>query len=279
MVATLMTTGSIDGSGSQRRRLGYFILGSLLLHLVVVGAWRSSEPPGPVGQSTFKVTLVARHGDTGTAQVAVIQSAEMSSTTTPSDRTQRSQNPATNASGHKQELQEITQHIAQIRAITQPAARQSGQQDSDSDHRTRGTRGEAIAEEGARAADTVVRATLNQQSVSSTGSQSHGEHELTTEARYQRVRAALTRALLPVFEYPSVARRRGWQGRVKVGLFLEEGGDLSRVYLVESSGYAVLDKAAVKNVTSLRNVPAVTQWLDSSGMEVMLPVSYQLNSR
>lgn len=277
MVATLMTTGGIDDPGGQRRRLGYFILGSLLLHLVVVGAWRSSEPPGPVGQSTFKVTLLARHGDTGSAQVAVIQSTEMSSTTTPSGRTQHSESPATNANGHEQELQAVTQHMAQIRAITQSAATPSGQQGSNNDDSTQGARGKAIAEQGARAADRVVRAALNQ-SVSSTGSQSHGNHELTTEARYQRVRAALTRALLPVFEYPSVARRRGWQGRVKVGLFLEEGGDLSRVYLVESSGYAVLDKAAMKNVTSLRNVPAVSQWLDSRGMEVMLPVSYQLNS-
>jgi TonB family protein len=276
-VATLTITGGNDDSGGQRHRMSYFILGSLVLHLVVVGAWRSSEPPGPVGQSTFKVTLLARHGDTGNAQVAVIQSTEMSRTTTPSGRTQHSESPATNANGHKQELQAVTQHIAQIRAITQPAATPSVQQSRDNDDTTQGAQGKAIVEEGARAADRVVRAALNQ-SISSTGSQSHGKHELTTEARYQRVRAALTRALLPVFEYPSVARRRGWQGRVKVGLFLEEGGDLSRVYLVESSGYAVLDKAAMKNVTSLRNVPAVTQWLDSSGMEVMLPVSYQLNS-
>jgi protein TonB len=89
----------------------------------------------------------------------------------------------------------------------------------------------------------------------------------------------LHEALLPRFDYPSVARRRGWQGRVRVGLHVEADGDLTRIRLVESSGHVLLDKAAVKNVTELRNVPAVTQWLDGSDMDVILPVRYQLHNR
>ena len=69
-------------------------------------------------------------------------------------------------------------------------------------------------------------------------------------------------ALLPHFEYPPLARRRGWQGRVRIGLLVEADGQLSRVQLVESSGYTLLDKAAMKNVNQLRNVPGATQWLD-----------------
>ncbi len=98
-------------------------------------------------------------------------------------------------------------------------------------------------------------------------------------ARYRRVRDELLQALLPYFEYPAVARRRGWQGRVRIGLLVEADGHLSRVQLVESSGYALLDKAALKNVNQLRQVPGATQWLDGSDLGIILPVSYRLEDR
>ena len=110
----------------------------------------------------------------------------------------------------------------------------------------------------------------------SRGSTSHGQHELSSAARYRRVRDELLRALLPHFEYPPVARRRGWQGRVRIGLLVEADGNLSRVQLVESSGYALLDKAAMKNANQLRNVPGATQWLDGRNLDVVLPVTYRL---
>ncbi len=49
---------------SQRCRLLWFVVGSLLLHLLLVALWRGETPAGPAGQSTFQITLIARHGDT-----------------------------------------------------------------------------------------------------------------------------------------------------------------------------------------------------------------------
>ena len=115
--------------------------------------------------------------------------------------------------------------------------------------------------------------------VATRGSTTHGQQELSSAARYRRVRDELLQALLPYFEYPAVARRRGWQGRVRIGLLVEADGDLSAVQLIESSGYALLDKAAMKNVNQLRNVPGATQWLDGHKMDVILPVSYRLSDR
>lgn len=113
----------------------------------------------------------------------------------------------------------------------------------------------------------------------SSGSTTHGQHELTSAARYRRIRDELLQALLPHFEYPPVARRRGWQGRVRIGLLVAADGYLSGVHLVESSGYALLDKAAIKNVNQLRNFPGATQWLDGRDIGVILPVNYQLEDR
>ncbi|HHH43771.1 MAG TPA: energy transducer TonB, partial [Gammaproteobacteria bacterium] len=75
---------------------------------------------------------------------------------------------------------------------------------------------------------------------------------------------------------PPLARRRGWQGRVNVGLHVAADGDLTRIRLVQSSGYALLDRAAVRNVTELRGIPRAAQWLEGNGMDLVLPVRYQL---
>jgi protein TonB len=137
------------------------------------------------------------------------------------------------------------------------------------------------ASEGAKSQLTKLPAALAPQgdATATAGSVSHGQQQLSSAARYRRVRAALQEALLPRFDYPSMARRRGWQGRVRIGLHVEADGGLSRIHLLESSGYALLDRAAVKNVTELRNVPAAAQWLDGLDMDMILPVRYRLHDR
>lgn len=272
-----MPSDENDRSDGHRRKLGYFVLGSLVLHLVVAGLWRGEPPAGPVGQSTFKVTLLARHGDSGSVAIAAIESAQKPATTTSADSTQHQTNPTASTADHRQERRAITQHLEQLRLVTQAAA-PSGKSNGGQGGGGPGPLRKALDAEGARVAEKLVRAVRRSQPASSSGSRTNGEHELSSEAKYRQVRAALNQALLPIFEYPNVARRRGWQGRVKVGLHVEASGDLSRVFLVESSGHSLLDKAAVKNVSSLRNVPAATQWLDSSGIEIVLPVSYRLDN-
>jgi protein TonB len=265
-MSLFMSVDGRDVSGGQHRKLGYFVAGSLVLHLLVAGLWRGEIPDGPVGQSTFKITLLARHGDTESARAAVIESAVKTGAMISAGSTRN----------YRQEPRAVTQYTVPLQLVT-PAAAQTGQGSGRRDPDVPGPRGKALDAEGARDADKVVRL-VQVQPAASSGSRTHGEHELTSEAKYSRIRAALQQALLPIFEYPRVARRRGWQGRVKVSLYVDAGGDLSRIHLIESSGYSLLDKEAVKNVTSLRNVPAVTQWLDSSGMEVVLPVNYRLDN-
>ena len=263
-----MSADGSDVSGGHHRKLGYFVAGSLALHFLVAVLWRGEPPAGTVGKSTFKITLLARHGDT--------ESAEKTGTTTSAVADRNHRKPAASTENHGQEKRAVTQYISPLQLVTRAAAR-ARQGSGRRDPGVPGPQAKAPDAEGPRVADKVVRLVRTQPAASS-GSRTHGEHELTSEAKYRRVRAALQQALLPIFEYPRVARRRGWQGRVKVGLYVDAGGDLSHIHLIESSGYSLLDKEAVKNINSLRNVPAVIQWLDSSGMEVVLPVSYRLDN-
>ncbi len=49
----------------------------------------------------------------------------------------------------------------------------------------------------------------------------------------------------PEPHYPLLARTRGWQGRVDVGLVVLADGSVDTASLRHSSGYGVLDEAAV----------------------------------
>jgi len=55
--------------------------------------------------------------------------------------------------------------------------------------------------------------------------------------------------------YPRIARKRGWQGKVVIKFVVWEDGHVSDVEIVESSGYSVLDKNAVKSVKTAAPFP------------------------
>jgi protein TonB len=79
----------------------------------------------------------------------------------------------------------------------------------------------------------------------------------------------------PLPHYPKVARRRGYEGRTVLRVEVLESGKVGRIEIADSSGFEVLDKAAlgsVKGWTFLpgtRNGKKTTQW-------VMVPVRFSL---
>lgn len=56
--------------------------------------------------------------------------------------------------------------------------------------------------------------------------------------------------------YPAEAYRRGIEGRVLLRLLIAESGDVERVEVIRSSGFAILDAAAVEAVRTWRGTPA-----------------------
>jgi len=276
MSYAIAATRSTDQHG-RLSRLGYFVLASLALHVLVVVLWRGEPPASPVGQSTFQITLLARYGDTPGNAGADAGQQENSDTQRQIKSSELSSEPSALDESQDGKLLPATDPATSSQAVSRAAH----------DLQQPGTRARAgvlkphnKAPEETNSQLTKRHATLVQGAVGATsGSTSHGQQQMSSAARYLRVRAALQKALLPRFDYPSVARRRGWQGRVRIGLHVEADGDLTRIHLLESSGYALLDRAAVKNVTELRTVPAATQWLDGRDMDVILPVRYQLQNR
>ncbi|MES0362917.1 MAG: energy transducer TonB [Desulfobacteria bacterium] len=79
----------------------------------------------------------------------------------------------------------------------------------------------------------------------------------------------------PLPHYPSVARRRGYEGRTVLRVEVLESGKVGQIEIAASSGFEVLDKAALKSVKEwsffpgTRNGKRTVQW-------VMAPVRFFL---
>lgn len=75
--------------------------------------------------------------------------------------------------------------------------------------------------------------------------------------------------------YPRVARKRNYQGTVMLDVRVTVDGQVAQVRIAESSGYAILDRSAVKSVKGWHFTPArrggrpIEMW-------VQVPVRYEL---
>ncbi len=85
----------------------------------------------------------------------------------------------------------------------------------------------------------------------------------------------LNQAFSPYFQYPRLARKRGWQGTVELGLHISSSGKLSNIRVMQSSGYRVLDLAAIKSLQQLGTLPEMESWL-TQGYSGVFPIRYEL---
>lgn len=76
--------------------------------------------------------------------------------------------------------------------------------------------------------------------------------------------------------YPPLARQRGWEGTVLLGLRVESDGHLDKIRIEHSSGYAVLDHSALNSLNRLGRLAESSGWLDGQVMDMQLPVIYRL---
>jgi TonB family protein len=98
-----------------------------------------------------------------------------------------------------------------------------------------------------------------------------------TESTGQRLSRQVLQAMLPYFHYPLFARQQGWQGEVQVAVHIAQDGSLSNLRLARTSGYPLLDAAALDSLEKIHRLPdATTTLLDASGFDLNVPVVYRL---
>ncbi len=90
-----------------------------------------------------------------------------------------------------------------------------------------------------------------------------------------KVRTELAR----YFQYPALARERGWEGQVILGFSLQADGHLDKIHIARSSGYHVLDESARAALGKVSTIADAGQWLDGRAIDMQLPVIYRLLDR
>ncbi len=81
----------------------------------------------------------------------------------------------------------------------------------------------------------------------------------------------------PAPEYPGMSRRRGEQGRLTLKVVVNANGDAESVQLDKSSGFELLDKAAINAVKNWKFIPAKSNHQPVAGT-VIVPVRFSLDS-
>lgn len=80
----------------------------------------------------------------------------------------------------------------------------------------------------------------------------------------------------PAPRYPELAKRRGYEGKAVLSVEVLEDGTVGRIKLAESSGFDILDRAALRAVRRWRFFPA-TRYGKKVRQVVMVPVRFELH--
>jgi len=88
----------------------------------------------------------------------------------------------------------------------------------------------------------------------------------------------VARAVRKDFKYPRAAIRAGMEGRAVVAIMIDEEGRVISAKLSTSSGYDILDDAAVKAAKSISKVPKAPAELEWSKRRVKIPFKFRLRT-
>lgn len=126
---------------------------------------------------------------------------------------------------------------------------------------------EKIKSNPEKSAKSTQKKAGNRVSVASTKSQQ-------TESK-AKIISVIYKELNQHFAYPRLAQKRNWQGKVLLSLRVSTSGKINNVQIYKSSGYSILDQAAIDSLIKVGYLPQISSWLPYD-INLTLPVIYQL---
>lgn len=232
----------------QSPRLLIMLCASLLLHAIVIGLWPDAAGTPSTATATARMALHIQHQTAAqTTQTQTQQPAAESATATasaPSDN-----QTAAQAIAWQTTVKPRLNKPTQPRAASVTSTSTSGKTTTHSNDNS--------ASRDATPINTPLQA--------------HDSDELRRQLNNR-----LQHALIAHFDYPLIARRRGWEGVVHIGVHVEANGRLSRVRLVATSGHASLDRAALQSLGRIERLKNSAGWLNGQQIDLIFPVRYQL---
>lgn len=98
----------------------------------------------------------------------------------------------------------------------------------------------------------------------------------TSISPQQQIQDRLAALLARYFQYPWIARLRGWQGDVRLAFRVAPDGEIQQIHVARSSGFAVLDKSALDSLTRVTRLSDVAEWLNGQPLDMQLAIVYRL---
>jgi periplasmic protein TonB len=99
------------------------------------------------------------------------------------------------------------------------------------------------------------------------------EQAVSAVEQYRRANfGAIRDSILANLQYPMLARRKGWSGKVEVAFLIKPDGSISELRIQTSSGYSVLDEQALDAIR--RSAPFTPPRIAAL---LVMPVTFQLN--
>ena len=246
---------------------------SLLLHISALAAWylRSAtfEQSGPEGVSEQTVTLKLVKAKSRQADIT-----KGAGTSTASNQDQTFETvPA---------LPESEKPFELLAASTPPADPSRSRLQPTASSRARTTPPESVFEGGPTAAPAPEPSRVTESARSTVSEALPSAPAIDTPARDMAVspmrtvsessRYVIGTEQTPHPRYPLLARRHGWQGTVEVALLVNSRGEAIEARLAKSSGFPMLDQAAVETLSGWQ-LAAVAE----SGQQwLTVPVEFRL---
>lgn len=221
----------------QGTRIAWFIALSAALHAAVLLVGKRSETSiGPAGREVH-VSMTYRAGTAGPVSTAV--------------------NTAGRSRAHPAQPHLTTNHPTPVSATRKAVSRRR----DNPPHETTA----APPVTAHQAGDAPAPA----QSATTSGT------ETGRRVAEEQLRKSILRLVSSRFNYPVLARRKGMQGIVKLQVRIESDGRISRLHVEQTSGYPVLDRAALQSL-QLASVPDAGQWMRGQAIDIIIPVEYRL---
>jgi len=76
--------------------------------------------------------------------------------------------------------------------------------------------------------------------------------------------------------YPDFARKMGYQGKILVAFRIGKDGKILNLSVSQSSGYKILDEAALEAVKEAGPYPPIPNELNTRFLKLKIPISYAL---
>lgn len=90
------------------------------------------------------------------------------------------------------------------------------------------------------------------------------------------IRRLIQADLIRHFQYPRLARRKGWEGKVLLEFTVQPDGSLSNILVLEGSRYSILNRSAIETMVRIGTLNQVSKGDLSKPIRMEIPIIYQL---